>query len=627
MRGVLFIALVGCSSEVEGTAGVPPASRPTERPAPDGMGSLRVLLHDAPGPAVDEVWVAWDEVKVHEVDGAWHVVSTNPAQVDLLSLVDGVVTDLGLAQVPVGSYDEVRFVLTDAWVVDGGVTAPLDVPSGDTSGLKVKVDFTIEDCGDTTVTLDWDVGAHLIENPHGYKLSPVLKAESSYDDGSCDACAGEVIFPDPALDAAIRARVGIPTGPLTAADLQVPAMGSLNLANLGLTDLTGLECAGGTPYYLNLTGNPGLRDLSAMASLTGVTALYVTGTGVADLSPLTGLPSLRVIGANGAPVTDLIPLGTLPALVQLELQGVPAVDFTPLRGAEALQVVNARDTHLASSDVFHPTAPLTRLYLARSRMAEIDDLAMGSLTLLELDHTLVADLSPLAAAPLLEWVLVSGTPVTDLSPLQSSSHLLGVRANGTGVSDLSPLSGKPLVLLEAENTAVTDWTPLGTLPTLQSLNVRSSTFDDLGVLHPDTELVTLLAYLSRLDDISALSGATRLSRLEVAYTQVTDVSPLWGSPTLARLKIDHLALTDIAGMDLPALTELNLDGDPITDLSPLSGAPHIGFLGLSHIPATDFSVVAGLADLYHLDVRATAFDCAGTLANDLRGAGVNVVCP
>ncbi|MCA9494352.1 MAG: DUF4382 domain-containing protein, partial [Myxococcales bacterium] len=344
------------------------------------MGRLRVLLHDAPTTAVDEVWVAWDEVRVHAVeDDAWLTVSDVPSSVDLLTLQGGPVTDLGLGSVPVGAYDEVRFVLTDAWVVVDGVREPLEVPSGTTSGLKLKVDIEVHDCGDTTVLVDWEVGAHLTENPHGYRLSPVLHGSSTYDATSCDACAGEVVFPDPVVDAYVRGRIGLPTGPITAADLMVPAMSSLHLERMGVTDLTGLECAGGTPTYLDLSGNPGLTAIDAVAGLTGLTALVLNDTSVGDLGPVADHMLLRDLRFERIPVDDLSALATLPTVITLGAAQVPALDWTPLRGMASLTNLNVRQTSLDRSDIFHPDAPLTYLYAGQAGFSDLVGLPTGHL--------------------------------------------------------------------------------------------------------------------------------------------------------------------------------------------------------------------------------------------------------
>ncbi|MBW2253705.1 MAG: DUF4382 domain-containing protein, partial [Deltaproteobacteria bacterium] len=103
-------------------------------------GTLRVLIHDDPTDDVDEVWVQFDEVSAHSVDDGWLVVSEVLDSVDLLLLQDGVVDELGLANLPVGDYDQIRLHIDDAWVVADGANHELSIPSGDQSGIKIPVE-------------------------------------------------------------------------------------------------------------------------------------------------------------------------------------------------------------------------------------------------------------------------------------------------------------------------------------------------------------------------------------------------------------------------------------------------------------------------------------------------------
>jgi hypothetical protein len=158
----IALLLLGCASP-------PPA-------AAEGTGRLSVRLHDGPSDAVDEVWIAWDEVRAnHDVMG-WVTLSDEPGSVDLLTLRDGEDRLLGDAIVPGGHYSQLRLHLTDAWVVDDGQRLPLDVPSGETSGLKLIHGFAVDACTAVVVSIDWDTGAHLSDDSGGWKLRPTLVA-------------------------------------------------------------------------------------------------------------------------------------------------------------------------------------------------------------------------------------------------------------------------------------------------------------------------------------------------------------------------------------------------------------------------------------------------------------------
>jgi hypothetical protein len=91
-----------------------------------------------------------------------------PLEFDLLTLRDGLTADLtGLVEVDVGLYQGLRFVVDSARVtlvggitfLDGTQVAALKVPSGSTSGIKVKLHDILDaaEGATTTVTVDFDV--------------------------------------------------------------------------------------------------------------------------------------------------------------------------------------------------------------------------------------------------------------------------------------------------------------------------------------------------------------------------------------------------------------------------------------------------------------------------------------
>ncbi|NCG22425.1 MAG: DUF4382 domain-containing protein, partial [Rhodobacterales bacterium] len=167
------------------------ASTDVEEPTVPGTseaatGRVSIQLHDAPADDVDAVWLSVVEVTAsHDQDG-WVLVSDQPTTFNLLDLQGGVVQGLGLVDLPVGTYNQVRLLLSEAWVEVDGQEYDLDVPSGMQSGVKVNANFEVLECGEVVVDLDWDAGAHLTLNPQGYKLRPTINADIQYDDTGCD---------------------------------------------------------------------------------------------------------------------------------------------------------------------------------------------------------------------------------------------------------------------------------------------------------------------------------------------------------------------------------------------------------------------------------------------------------
>ena len=175
-------ALVACGGGGDG--GVAPAPSP-------GSGTLRVALTDAPACGFDEVNVTVERVRAHqsasagENDAGWTDIVVNPARkIDLLTLQNGILVDLGQATAPAGSYTQMRLVLVSNKSVPmsntvkptGGSETELDTPSAAQSGLKLINGFTIEPNKTNFIVLDFDACKSIVKRGNGtYGLKPVIQ--------------------------------------------------------------------------------------------------------------------------------------------------------------------------------------------------------------------------------------------------------------------------------------------------------------------------------------------------------------------------------------------------------------------------------------------------------------------
>lgn len=153
-------------------------------------GKMNVSLTDAPGD-FEEVNIDVQGLRIHytpasndtvdadPADGEWIDLPMEPMKVNLLELTNGIDTLLTSADLDPGQYKELRLILSsENDVVVDGSTENLKVPSGQSSGYKIKFDTELEAGEELDVVVDFDAGrsVHKAGNSGKYILKPVLKA-------------------------------------------------------------------------------------------------------------------------------------------------------------------------------------------------------------------------------------------------------------------------------------------------------------------------------------------------------------------------------------------------------------------------------------------------------------------
>lgn len=157
-------------------------------PAGD-MGTLTVRLADAPGEEIESAMIWISGVSILGEDGGSHVISTDTASYDLLALQGGVTAALGSAEIPVGSYNQLRLLVDSSRVTlkapvtftSGSGSSRMNVPSGSTSGLKVNLNNVTVVPGETVLLVDFDVSRSFVfqgppGGPKSASFKPVIHA-------------------------------------------------------------------------------------------------------------------------------------------------------------------------------------------------------------------------------------------------------------------------------------------------------------------------------------------------------------------------------------------------------------------------------------------------------------------
>ncbi len=157
--------------------------------------SLRVT--DAPIDGALSVVLSFTEVRLRNTNGSWitHTFNT-PESIDMLQLQGTRTADLLIdKRLDVGIYDEIRLLVDDApmanYVLDAGGMAELMIPSGSSSGIKIKGDFSVLENRPASLVVDLDLRQSITVvgnpgnpgNPGKYILKPVVRLVNDQDTG------------------------------------------------------------------------------------------------------------------------------------------------------------------------------------------------------------------------------------------------------------------------------------------------------------------------------------------------------------------------------------------------------------------------------------------------------------
>jgi len=134
---------------------------------------------------------------------------------------------------------------------------------------------------------------------------------------------------DTNLETAVRGAIGVPSGPISCADIRT--LTTLSAPDSHIARLDGLQHASDLTS-LDLTRND-VADLSPIENLVKLEALWLYGNQVSDLGPLEKLTAIEGLSLENNQVSDI---GSLAALTSLRRAWLGTNDIADLSALQAL---------------------------------------------------------------------------------------------------------------------------------------------------------------------------------------------------------------------------------------------------------------------------------------------------
>jgi hypothetical protein len=143
-----------------------------------GDARIKMEVFDAPPPSdVEHIYLTITEVSVNGSDGELVTLAEPNTEYDFLELVNGATAVLVDTTLEPGRYTQIRLVVADEnEVVVGGEAYPLKVPSGEQTGVKLKLDFEAKEDELIEIMIDFDAPKSITWTPKKYLLRPSFKA-------------------------------------------------------------------------------------------------------------------------------------------------------------------------------------------------------------------------------------------------------------------------------------------------------------------------------------------------------------------------------------------------------------------------------------------------------------------
>lgn len=189
-----------------------------------------------------------------------------------------------------------------------------------------------------------------------------------------------------------------------------------------------------------------LTDISALQNHPKLNKVEFKHNYITDISVLSGMDHLSSVGINDNPVQDISPLTACPNLAFLDLCDVRSYEpsvLAQLGNFDFLDISNPTESYR-----FLDGKSILDLRIAWTGLDDLHFLdQVTRLERLEIDHTDISDLSPLALHKGLKVLKLAGLPITDFSVLLELPQLAEVSVSEDARIAMEALGDVPFTTL------------------------------------------------------------------------------------------------------------------------------------------------------------------------------------
>jgi len=130
---------------------------------------------DSSNPKIPSLYVRFDSIDLYHTEKGWLHTLSIPAVRDLVQMGLNESPMEGNPELPVGNYEELRIVISEAWITDSDGDHPVEIAGGSCLlGFRLKPGTVVVADGAMDIIVDFNVEKSIVKDGDGnYRLQPV----------------------------------------------------------------------------------------------------------------------------------------------------------------------------------------------------------------------------------------------------------------------------------------------------------------------------------------------------------------------------------------------------------------------------------------------------------------------